>query len=80
MVSCIYFTILPIYLCTLRSEGNKIYYYYYYIIMNIGRSFCASELDGTFCVENCILLHSKEQVIKIKPFQYIFVSICWLKT
>ena len=22
MVSCIYFTILPIYLCTLRSEGN----------------------------------------------------------
>ena len=23
MVSCIYFTILPIYLCTLRSEGNK---------------------------------------------------------
>ena len=29
MVSCIYFTILPIYLCTLRSEGNKIYYYYY---------------------------------------------------
>ena len=30
MVSCIYFTILPIYLCTLRSEGNKIYYYYYY--------------------------------------------------
>ena len=35
MVSCIYFTILPIYLCTLRSEGNKIlllYIYYYYII------------------------------------------------
>ena len=28
MVSCIYFIILPIYLCTLRSEGNKIYYYY----------------------------------------------------
>ena len=23
MVSCIYFTILPIYLCTLRSEGNE---------------------------------------------------------
>ena len=23
MVSCIHFTILPIYLCTLRSEGNK---------------------------------------------------------
>ena len=35
MVSCIYFTILPIYLCTLRSEGNKIYYIIiiiYYII------------------------------------------------